>query len=219
MLDVRIPGMAMRSNSLLSGHTDLNRRHPGLEEDLLEGVVVTKVLLAPFGPEVIEDKATKDVEWLSEVGEIAGVVHEKPERVVLVLHGSFTEKRKWPGESETSGCFPFVPNSLVGVPHALGHGAFEKAVLGGFLDAKVTNFALGGYPHELEPGVIVAPFGSVSKERGIPKSRRGLPVPFPSVPWEVLDKPIFEDPIEGGLLAWSLQVLGHFEDRSMSFLG
>ncbi len=69
------------------------------------------------------------------------------------------------------------------------------------------------------PGVVVAPFGSVSKERDIPKSRRGLLVPFPSVPWEVLDKPIFEDPIEGGLLAWSLQVLGHFEDHSMSFLG
>jgi hypothetical protein len=29
-LDVRVPGRAVRSNSLPSGHTDLNRRHPGL---------------------------------------------------------------------------------------------------------------------------------------------------------------------------------------------
>ncbi len=73
----------MRSNSLPSGHIDLNRRHPCLEEDLLEGVLVTKVPSAPFGLEVIKDKTTEDVERLSKVGEAASVVCEEPRRSSL----------------------------------------------------------------------------------------------------------------------------------------
>ncbi len=53
-------------------------------------------------------------------------------------------------------------------------------------------------------GVVVAPFGDVAKERGVPKGWRGLPVPLPWVPWEILDEPNSEDPVEGGLFAWSL---------------
>ncbi len=68
-------------------------------------------------------------------------------------------------------------------------------------------------------GVVVAPFGDVAKEWGIPKGWRGLPVPLPWVPWEILDEPSFEDPVERGLLAWSLQIPGHFEGRPRSFLG
>ncbi len=146
MLDVRIPCGAVRSNSLPSGHNDFNCRHPCLEENLLEGVMVTKVLSAPFGLEVIEDKTTEDVQRLFEVGEAVGVVCEKLGRVIFMLHGSFSENHKRPGGGESSGCFPFVPNSLVGAPRALGHGALEKAMLGGFLDARITDFALGGIP-------------------------------------------------------------------------
>jgi hypothetical protein len=113
-LDVRIPGGAVRSNSLPSGHTDLNRRHLALEEDLLEGVLVTKVPSASFGLEVIKDKTTEDVERLFEVGEAADA-----------LHDSFTEKHERPRGGEAHGRFAFIPYSLVGVPHALGHGAFE----------------------------------------------------------------------------------------------
>jgi len=132
-LGVRILGGAVRSNSLPSGHIDFNRRHPCLEEDLLEGVLVTKVPSAPFGLEVIKDKTTEDVERLSKVGEAASVVCEEPRRVILALHDIFSEKHEWPGGGEALGRFPFVPNSLVGVPRALGHGALEQAVLGKFL--------------------------------------------------------------------------------------
>jgi len=34
-LNVRVSGRTVGSNSLPSGHTDLNRRHPGLKEDFL----------------------------------------------------------------------------------------------------------------------------------------------------------------------------------------
>jgi hypothetical protein len=115
----------VRSNSLPSGHTDLNRRHLALEEDLLEGVLVTKVPSASFGLEVIKDKTTEDVERLFEVGEAADVVREEPGRVVFALHDSFTEKHERPRGGEAHGRFAFIPYSLVGVPHALGHGAFE----------------------------------------------------------------------------------------------
>ncbi|CAM6075698.1 unnamed protein product [Sphagnum tenellum] len=151
MLDVRIPDGVERSNSLPSGHTDVNRRHPGLEEDLLKGVLVTKVPSAFFRRKVIEDETTEDVEQLSKVGEAVDVVREEPKRVILVLHGSFSEEHKRLGGSETPRPFPFVLDSLIGVPRALGHGAFQQAVLGRFLGTRITNFALGWYPHELEP--------------------------------------------------------------------
>ncbi len=122
----------MRSNGLPSGHTDLNRRHPSLQEDLLERVLVTKVPSAPFGPEVIKNKTTEDVERLSEVGEAVSVVREEPGRVVLALQDSFSEKHEWLGGGEALGRFPFVLDSLVGVPRALGHGALEQAMLGRF---------------------------------------------------------------------------------------
>jgi len=123
----------MRSNGLPSGHTDLNRCHPGLEEDLLEGVLVTKVPSAPFRPKVIKDKTTEDVERLFEVGETTDVVRKEPGRVVLAPHDRFSEEHERPGGGEALGHFPFVPDSLVGVPRALGHGALEQAVLGRFL--------------------------------------------------------------------------------------
>jgi len=123
----------MRSNGLPSGHTDINRCHPGLEEDLLEGVLVSKVPSASFELEVVKDKATEDVERLSEVGETASVVREELRRVVLMLHDSFSEKHERLGGGEALGRFPFLPNSLVGVPLAMGHGTLEQAVLGTFL--------------------------------------------------------------------------------------
>jgi len=157
-----------------------------------------------------------------------------------MFHGGFTEKHKRPGGREATGCFPFVLNSLVSVPRAVGHGALEKTVLGRFLGARITNLALGGDPHKLEPGadqealvegkpnegahfpwagivqnssdclrgcgvlkiealyesdharsvhwfsgVVVASFGGVAKERSVPKSRGGLPMPLLWVPWDV----------------------------------
>ncbi len=68
------------------------------------------------------------------------------------------------------------------------------------------------------PGIIVASFGGVTKERSVPEGQGGLPVPLPWVPWEILDEPGFKDPMEGRFIAWSLQFLGHFEGRPRSLL-
>jgi len=55
MLGVRIPSLLVRSNGLPSGHIDLHHRHLGLEENLLEGIMVAKMPTASFRPEVIEE--------------------------------------------------------------------------------------------------------------------------------------------------------------------
>jgi len=100
---------------------------------------------------VVENKTTEDVQRLSEVGEAVGVVREEAGGVVLALQDSFAEEHERPGGREAMGRFPFVPNSLVGFPRALGHGALKEAVLGKFLGARVANFALREDPHELKP--------------------------------------------------------------------
>ncbi|CAK9859827.1 unnamed protein product [Sphagnum jensenii] len=112
--------------------------------------MVVKVLSASFQPEVIEHKATKDVEWL-------------------------------PGVEALYEC-----------DHA----------------GNVRWF----------PGVVVASFSDIAKERGVPEGRGGAPVPLSWVPWEILNKPSFKNPVEWRLLARSFQVLGYFEGRLKSLL-
>jgi len=151
-LGVRVLGRTVRSNGLPSGHIDLNRHHPGLKENFLKGVVVVKVHSAPFQREVVKNKATKDVEWLSGVSVAAGVIREEPWRVIFVLQNGFVEEHKRPGEREATRCVPFDPNPLEGAPHSLGHGAIQKTMLGSFLGARIAHFALGGDSHELKLG-------------------------------------------------------------------
>ncbi len=132
-LSVRVFGRAARSNGLPSDHTDLNRRHPGLEENFLKAVVFIKVLSTSFQPEMIENEATEDVERLPGVRESAGVVREKVGGVVFKFQGGFSKEQKRPGGHEVAISFPIIPNTLEGFPSVLGHGAIKKAVLRGFL--------------------------------------------------------------------------------------
>ncbi|CAK9250120.1 unnamed protein product [Sphagnum jensenii] len=113
-----------------------------------------------------------------------------------MLHGSFIEKLKRPGEREATWCIPFVPNLLI---EALDEGDHAGSV-------------------RWIPGVVVTSFGNVAKERNVPEGQRGLPLPFPWVPREILNKPSFKDPVVGRLLARSPQVLGNFESRPGSLL-
>jgi hypothetical protein len=50
----------MRSNGLPRGHADLNGSHPGLGENLFEGVLIAKVSPTSLRPEVVEDEATEN---------------------------------------------------------------------------------------------------------------------------------------------------------------
>ncbi len=113
----------MRSNGLPRGHTDLNGGHPGLSEDLLEGILVTKVFPTSFRPEVVKNEATKDVQWLLGVSEAANVVGKKLGWVIVTLDGRFTKENEGPGDRNIVGRLPFVPDSFVCFPGALRHGA------------------------------------------------------------------------------------------------
>jgi hypothetical protein len=81
-LDGRVLGAAVRSNGFPSGHTDLHNRHPGLCENFLKRVLVAEVPSISFGPKVVEDEASENVERLSEVIEATSVVGEESEGIV-----------------------------------------------------------------------------------------------------------------------------------------
>ncbi len=124
-LNVRIVGRTVGSNGLASGHTDLDRRHPGLEKNFLEGILAVEVFPAPFRPEVVEDEGTKDVERLLGVHKSAGVVREEAGGIVLEFHGGLAKEHKGPGGREVTVNFPFVPNVLESLPRNLSHWAIK----------------------------------------------------------------------------------------------
>jgi len=74
ILIVLSPILAKRSNGIPGGHAHLRRSFPRLEQNPFEGVLAIKVPSASFGPEIIEQKAPKNVEGLSPVGEATRVV-------------------------------------------------------------------------------------------------------------------------------------------------
>ncbi len=115
----------MRSNGLPGGHTDLNRHHPGVEQDFAKGVLIIKMFSTSFRPEIIDKEATKDVERLSGVSEAASVVHEEAWGVVFVFQDGFTKKHEGPGDREVSVGFPSDPNAFVGFPGDLSPWAIE----------------------------------------------------------------------------------------------
>ncbi len=80
------------------------------------------------------------------------MVSEEPGRVVVSLVGGFSKEDERLGGGEILRHFPFVPDFLEGLPGALHHGAFEYAVLRGFLCVGVADFAMRWDTHELEPG-------------------------------------------------------------------
>ncbi len=56
--------------------------------------------------------------------------------------------------------------------------------------------------------VLVAPFGGVAEERGVPHVARLLQVLVSRVPLEVGNKAGSENPVEKGFLTWEGDVLG-----------
>ncbi len=120
-LNVRVFGRMVRSNGLPSGHINLNLRHPGLEKNFLEEVMVAEVFSTPFRPEVEEDECAKNVERLPRVRKSAGVVREEAEGVVLEFHGGLAKEHKRPGGREIAVDFPFVPNAFESLPCILSH--------------------------------------------------------------------------------------------------
>ncbi len=89
-LSIRVLGRTVRYNGLPSGHTDLHRRHPSIEEDFVKGVLIIKVFSTSFRPEIIKDEASQDVEGLMGVGEASSVVCKEAGGVVIKFQGDFS---------------------------------------------------------------------------------------------------------------------------------
>jgi len=90
-MSARILGIPLRLDSFPRGHTDLDSGHPGLGEYAFDGMLVPEVPFASFGPDVVQDEASENVQGLSWVGEAAGMVSELTRRVVLLFQGRFPE--------------------------------------------------------------------------------------------------------------------------------
>jgi len=82
-----------------------------LEQNPFEGVLAIKVPSASFGLEIIEQKAPKNVEGLSPVGEAARVVAMEVRGVVLFFEHGLPKKNEGPGNGKAVGRLPFTPDT------------------------------------------------------------------------------------------------------------
>jgi hypothetical protein len=128
-----------------------------LEQNLFEGVLAIKVPSASFEPEIIEQKALKNVEGLSLVGEAIRVVAMEVRGVVLFFEHELPKKNEGLGNGEAVGRLPFAPDTKESTPGLLGRGAFHEAVSGRFMEPLVVAFAGGLNSHGLEPGAHQQP--------------------------------------------------------------
>ncbi len=72
--------------------------------------------------------------------------------VVVGFENGFPEEDERPVDVEAVGRPPFDPNIAEGLLSLLSRDAFHEAVLGGFLESLITDFACGWDSHDLEPG-------------------------------------------------------------------
>jgi hypothetical protein len=61
-----------------------------LLKDFPRGILVIKMLPTSLQPKEVKDEATKDVKWLSDVGEAPYMVPLNPGRVIFSLKDGFT---------------------------------------------------------------------------------------------------------------------------------
>jgi hypothetical protein len=98
--------------------------------------------------------------------------------VVVGFEDGFPEEDEGPVDLEAVGRPPFAPNAAEGLPSLLSRDAFHEAVLGGFLESLVTDFAGGRDPHDLEPGADWQPVFEDQPSKGLDLARTGV-VPHP----------------------------------------
>jgi hypothetical protein len=117
-----------------------------LLKDFPRGVLVIKMLPASLRPKEVEDKTTKDVKRLSDVGEASYMVPLDPGGVIFSLENSFTQHDERPGKSDVIGRSPFLPNVKEGLPSPFGKGTLEKTVLRGCRGPSVQTLHVGRIP-------------------------------------------------------------------------
>ncbi len=102
-------------------------------------------------PKEVEDEITKDVKWLSDVGEAPYMVPLDLRGVIFSLEDDFTHHDEWPRESDVIGCSPFLPDVIESLPSPFGKGTLEKTMLRGFGGLLGANLARGEDPQALQP--------------------------------------------------------------------
>jgi hypothetical protein len=90
-LNTRVPGGPKRINGLPSGHSNLNGSNPSLLKDFPRGILVIKMLPASLSPKEVENKTTKDVKRLSDIGEASYMVPLDPRGVIFSLKNNFSQ--------------------------------------------------------------------------------------------------------------------------------
>ncbi len=146
-LNTRFSGELKGVDGLPSGHPNLNGSHPGLLKDFPRGI-----LPASLRPKEVEDEATKDVKWLSDVREAPYMVPLNPGRVIFSLKESFTQHDEWPGKNDIIGRSPFMPDVIEGLSSPFSEGTFKNTMLRGLGGLLRANLARGEDPHALQPG-------------------------------------------------------------------
>jgi hypothetical protein len=149
-----------------------------LQKNSLEGVRTVEVLATPLGPEVVEQEAPEDIERLTNVREATRMVAVQIWGVVIGFEDGFLEEDEGPVDVEAVGRPPFAPNTTEGLPSLLSRDAFHEAVLGGFLESLVIDFAGGRDSHDLEPGTDRQPVVEDQLGKGPDLARMGV-VPHP----------------------------------------
>jgi hypothetical protein len=136
------------------------------------------MLATSLGPEVVEEEASENVEWLALVREAARVVAFKVRGVVILFKDSFPEEDEGPSDGKAVGRLPLLPGVTEGVPSLLGRGAILKAVLGGLKESLVATFASVLESHGLEPRAHREPSVEGQPDKGPHLVWAGV-VPYP----------------------------------------
>jgi hypothetical protein len=114
-----------------------------LQQDPLERVLAIGVPTTFFKPEIVQEKASEDIERLSSVGEATRVISVKVRGVVFFFEHRLSKEDEGPGDGEAVGRLPFVPDAEEGIPGLLGGNAFHETMLGGLRESLVAAFAEG----------------------------------------------------------------------------
>ncbi len=80
------------------------------------------------------------------------MVCEEPRGVIFLFDHRFPQERERPRDFQIVKSLPFRPESFVGFPGALRHGALQETMLRRFLLVVVAHLAERGKTHRLQPG-------------------------------------------------------------------
>jgi hypothetical protein len=120
-----------------------------LLKDFPRGILVIKMLPASLRPEEVDDKTTKDVKRLSDIGKASYMVPLDPGGLSSLSKSASPSMMNGQERVMSFGRSPFLPDVKEGLPSPFCKGALDKTVLRGFRGLLCANLASGEDPHAL----------------------------------------------------------------------